>query len=77
MSRLVRLRQQLGGQTVVLIIGDRDTAGQRDMGMLAWQWGKVIGTALSASSLRQIEERAPENNREDGARSHIVFLKTL
>lgn len=49
--RLVLLRRQLGGQTVVLIIGDRDTAGQRDLGMLAWQWGKVITTALSASSL--------------------------
>lgn len=43
--------RQLGGQTVVLIIGDRDTAGQRDLEMLAWQCGKVITTALSASSL--------------------------
>lgn len=42
--------RQLGGQNVVLIIGDRDTAGQRDLGMLAWQWVKVITTALSAAS---------------------------
>lgn len=40
----------LAGQNVVLIIGDRDTAGQRDLGMLAWQWVKVITTALSAAS---------------------------
>lgn len=48
-SQLVLVRRQLGGQTVVLIIGDRDTVGQRDLGMLAW--GKVSTTALSASSL--------------------------
>ncbi|TNN44172.1 hypothetical protein EYF80_045617 [Liparis tanakae] len=35
-----------GGQTVALIVGDRDTAGQRDLSMLAWRWGKVIATAL-------------------------------
>jgi len=35
LSPLVIHRRQLGGQSVVLIIGDRDTAGQRDMGMLA------------------------------------------
>ncbi|KAK1891497.1 Telomere repeat-binding protein 2, partial [Dissostichus eleginoides] len=37
---------QCGGQALVLIIGDRDTAGQRDLGMLAWRWGKVIAMAL-------------------------------
>lgn len=37
-SPLVILTRQLGDQTVVLIIGDRDTAGQRDLGKLAWQW---------------------------------------
>lgn len=45
------IRGQRGGQALVLIIGDRDTAGQRDLGMLAWRWGKVIAMALSASSL--------------------------
>lgn len=30
--------RQRGGQTVVLIVGDRGTAGQRDLRMLAWHW---------------------------------------
>lgn len=73
-SRLVLLRRQLGGQTVLLIIGDRDTAGQRDLGMLAWQWGKVITTTLSASSLWHSDEKAVENNKQSGAHTHILFV---
>lgn len=63
MSPLVRLKRRLGGQTVVLIIGDRDTAGQRDLEMLAWQWWKVITTELSASSLWHSVEKPAENNK--------------
>lgn len=33
-----RSDRQRGGQTVVLIVGDRGTAGQRDLRMLAWHW---------------------------------------
>lgn len=70
---LVVLGGQRGGQTVALIVGDRDTAGQRDLSMLAWRWGKVIATA---SSPRHRDERAAENT-EAGAHSHVLFLNII
>lgn len=70
-------QRRLRGRTEELIIDDRDTAGQRDLGLLAWRWWKVITAALSASSPWHSVERPAENNKTGDWSIHTSCCSAL